>query len=70
MTQLIDTFLTRENIEHETDKAFLFAIPQGETIFAHDRKVWLPKARVEWIAHAPYAETAHVPTWLARKIPS
>ncbi len=53
MTQLIDTFLTRENIEHETDKAFLFAIPQGETIFAHDRKVWLPKARVEWIAHAP-----------------
>lgn len=65
---LIDTHLTREDIEHETAKAFLFAVPQGVTIFAKDRHIWLPKKNVEWIAHDPYAETAHVPNWLAHKL--
>ena len=64
---LIDTHLQREDIEHETAKAYLFDISNGVTIFAPERKVWLPKAKVEWIAHEPFAETAHIPGWLARR---
>jgi hypothetical protein len=65
---LIDTHWQREYVEHETSKALLFVIPQGETIFAQPRQVWLPKSQVTWIAHDPYAETAHIPAWLARNL--
>jgi hypothetical protein len=68
LMMLIDTGLTRENVERETEKAILFAIPHGHTVFTSDRMVWVPKSQVEWIAPGAYAESAHVPGWLARKM--
>jgi hypothetical protein len=59
--ELVDTGLTRDHVERETAKAVLFSAPQG-------RKVWLPKSKIEWIAtHGVYAESAHIPAWLARQ---
>jgi hypothetical protein len=68
MATLVDTYMPREWIERETEKAYLFAVPQGVTQYAKPRMAWMPKAHVTWIAHSPYAETAHVPAWLARKL--
>lgn len=70
---LIDTQLTRAEIERETDRAYLFAIVRrigGGQLYTRSavREVWLPKSAVEWVANGPYPETAHVPAWLARKL--
>lgn len=60
--------LERDLVERQTERAYLFAIPQGVTQFAKPRFVWLPKSQVTWRASQPcYPETAHIPAWLARK---
>lgn len=64
---MVNTYLGREAIERETDKAYLVRVPNGVTGF-HDRKVWLPKSKCEWHAEGCFAETLFVPEWLARKI--
>lgn len=69
---LIDTQLTRDEIARETDRAILFRIqgPAAGALYSHPgREVWMPKSQVTWMRSSPvYAETAHIPAWLARKL--
>jgi hypothetical protein len=69
---LIDTFLTRDQIERETDKAYLFAVTRriggGQLYSRHAvQQVWLPKSKVTWV-DSVYGQTAHIPAWLAAKL--
>lgn len=66
MRDLYDTNLDRNFVERETEKAILVRIPNGVTGF-HDRKVWLPKSQIAWVAPGNFSETLHVPLWLARQ---
>jgi hypothetical protein len=64
----MDTGLTRNDIERETAKAYLFRVAVGCAAL-NDHLVWVPKSQVEWKepqdnGHA----TAHVPEWLAKKV--
>lgn len=71
MTTLCDTGLTRDQIARETAKAYLFLMPLngGGELYSRTRELWLPKAQVTWMqASRVYAETAHIPAWLSRKI--
>lgn len=52
---LVNTRLTKDAIEAETDKAILVRVPV---------KVWLPKSQVTWLDH-----TIRLPAWLAKKLP-
>ena len=69
---LVDTRLSREEIARETDRAvlFVFAGNGGGQLYSRaGREVWLPKSQITWKRSSPvYAETAHVPAWLARKL--
>lgn len=69
---LFDTRLGRDEIVRETDRAVLFVAPGngGGTQYSRPgRETWLPKSQITWKRASPvYAETAHVPGWLARKL--
>ena len=68
---LIDTGLSRDCVERESAKAYMFVIRSngGGNLYSRGREVWLPKSQVTWQKSSPvYAETAHVPAWLAAKL--
>lgn len=65
---MIDTNLTSNDIERETEKAVLVRVPVGVSAL-QDKLVWLPKSQISWIAPEPnMAETIHIPCWLAGKL--
>jgi len=67
---LIDTNLTSNDVERETEKAICVRVANGAA-HLNDRLVWLPKSQVTWAApkeQPNLAETIHVPAWLAGKL--
>ena len=68
MTNLTNTLLSRGDVEHETDKAYLFSFGIGYTGLNGRRAVWVPKSHVSWIEDNLYGDQMWVPAWLARKI--
>jgi hypothetical protein len=64
---MYDTNLTSNDIERETDKAYLVRVPVGMSAL-NDRMVWIPKSQVQWIAQGCEAATMHIPEWLAGKL--
>ena len=65
---MINTFITREQIVVETDKAIQVNVTSGVTNFGSQRLVWLPKSQIQWLEYdSSMAPTLHMPAWLARK---
>ena len=65
---LINTLLSRADVERETEKAYLFTFGIGYTGLNGRRPVWVPKSQVEWIEDNRFGDQMWVPAWLARKI--
>ena len=67
MTSLFDTGKSRDQIVRETDKAIAIEWPiHPSQSYSEMRLVWLPKSQITWKNYSKcFAETAHVPGWLA-----